>query len=203
MGLTNAAARVAPEKTAFRPVLPPHLLAGLQPEKMMATYAQKLKDPRWQRMRLEKLEEARWECGECGEKAKTLHVHHRIYRKGREPWEYEFRELQVLCEDCHEAHHNDERTMNEILAHVQYTEALSVLGGYFDHDEEVDQGYLEMARQTYPLGYAAGFTAQLMGHLDIDDMYKVAQYAVSLTGPNSEARPKLRRGLHIFGKENV
>jgi hypothetical protein len=66
------------------------------------SYAEKLRDPRWQRKRLEILEAAGFACEECKATDKTLHVHHVVYTKGLEPWEYYRRELIVLCEDCHE-----------------------------------------------------------------------------------------------------
>jgi len=65
------------------------------------TYFDKLKDPRWQRKRLEIFKRDDFSCQECGTKESTLHVHHLKYVKGKEPWEYEGDELSTLCEDCH------------------------------------------------------------------------------------------------------
>lgn len=67
------------------------------------TYAAKLKDPRWQRLRLKVFERDGWACQECRATHKTLHVHHLHYRPGTEPWEYPLSVLQTLCEDCHAA----------------------------------------------------------------------------------------------------
>jgi len=67
------------------------------------TYAEKLKDPRWQKKRLEILERDSFMCKNCGRDDKTLHVDHKIYRKGFDPWEYDETDLQTLCEDCHKA----------------------------------------------------------------------------------------------------
>jgi hypothetical protein len=50
-------------------------------------YSQKLKDPRWQKKRLEILERDGWKCMACGDKEKTLHVHHIFYLPGKEPWD--------------------------------------------------------------------------------------------------------------------
>lgn len=72
------------------------------------SYAQKLKDPRWQKKRLEALESKGWSCEMCSGKDETLHVHHRQYFKGREPWDYEPGQLAVLCETCHEETHGKE-----------------------------------------------------------------------------------------------
>ncbi len=68
---------------------------------MKKSYAEQLRDPRWQKKRLELLEEAAWTCKECGEETKELHVHHMYYKKGLAPWEYPIDALLVLCKDCH------------------------------------------------------------------------------------------------------
>lgn len=66
------------------------------------TYLDKLKDPRWQKKRLEILERDEWFCQICGNNESTLHVHHRVYIKDKEPWDYPDEYLVTLCEDCHE-----------------------------------------------------------------------------------------------------
>lgn len=65
------------------------------------TYAQKLRDPRWQRKRLEILERDGWKCCCCHRADQTLQVHHLIYAR-RDPWDYPNEVYQTLCEDCHE-----------------------------------------------------------------------------------------------------
>ena len=65
------------------------------------TYLEKLKDPRWQKKRLEILERDNWTCKACGETEKTLHVHHIFYFPKKEPWEIENGFLITLCENCH------------------------------------------------------------------------------------------------------
>jgi len=65
------------------------------------TYFEKLKDPRWQRKRLEIMKRDGFCCRCCGEDSKTLNVHHKTYRKGAEPWEYEDENFTTLCEPCH------------------------------------------------------------------------------------------------------
>lgn len=67
------------------------------------SYFEKLKDPRWQRKRLEVLESAEFSCEWCGDSESTLHVHHGYYEKGLEPWEYPDDSLHCLCEACHKA----------------------------------------------------------------------------------------------------
>lgn len=65
------------------------------------TYSEKLKDPRWQKKRLEILERDDWKCMACGTKDNTLHVHHIFYFPKKEPWEIENGFLITFCEDCH------------------------------------------------------------------------------------------------------
>ena len=65
-------------------------------------YLGKLKDPRWQKKRLEIFERDEWTCQICDSKETTLCVHHRVYLKDKEPWEYDNSLLVTLCEDCHE-----------------------------------------------------------------------------------------------------
>ncbi len=65
------------------------------------TYAEKLKDPRWQRKRLEIFERDEWHCQCCLDGENTLVVHHLRYEKGKEPWEYPNECFKTLCESCH------------------------------------------------------------------------------------------------------
>jgi len=64
-------------------------------------YSEKLRDPRWQRKRLEVFQSADFKCEVCGSGDKTLHAHHRYYEKGKEPWDYPLAVFKCLCEDCH------------------------------------------------------------------------------------------------------
>lgn len=66
------------------------------------TYREKLLDPRWQKRRLEILSRDEWKCHMCEIKTETLHVHHRYYENGLEPWEYGDDALVTLCAGCHE-----------------------------------------------------------------------------------------------------
>jgi len=65
-------------------------------------YVDKLRDPRWQKKRLEILQRDNWTCVACGDKDSTLHIHHRWYERGAEPWDVVDEALVTLCETCHE-----------------------------------------------------------------------------------------------------
>lgn len=79
------------------------------------TYAEKLKDPRWQRRRLERLNATNFTCQQCGDTKSTLHVHHRYYEKDLDPWEYDDRVLVVLCDFCHEVTHGYKASLEKLL----------------------------------------------------------------------------------------
>ena len=64
------------------------------------TYAEKLRDGRWQQKRLEIFQRDNFKCCCCGS-TNDLQVHHLIYSK-RDPWDYPNDVYQTLCGDCHE-----------------------------------------------------------------------------------------------------
>lgn len=73
-----------------------------RPLKVTSDYQQKLKDPRWQKKRLEILERDDWTCQNCFDYESTLVVHHRSYLPNVSPWDYPDDSLVTLCEECHE-----------------------------------------------------------------------------------------------------
>ncbi len=70
-------------------------------ENQSISYSEKLKDPRWQKKRLEIFERDNWICQFCKSTEKSLCVHHKKYCPGKEPWEYDNEDLITCCEDCH------------------------------------------------------------------------------------------------------
>ena len=73
---------------------------------MSNDYFIKLKDPRWQKLRLEVMQYNGFSCEICIDKESPLNVHHKEYFKDHEPWEYSIEQLSCLCESCHESQHN-------------------------------------------------------------------------------------------------
>lgn len=65
-------------------------------------YYEKLKDPRWQKKRLEIFERDEFQCQSCNSEDQTLHVHHKTYVYGNDPWDYPDINLITLCADCHQ-----------------------------------------------------------------------------------------------------
>lgn len=82
------------------------------------SYSEKLKDPRWQKKRLEILSRDNFTCRLCGDNKETLHVHHLKYYHGREPWDYEGRILLTECESCHKSEHESRQKAESDLIEV-------------------------------------------------------------------------------------
>ncbi len=88
----------------------------------MSEYWELLRDPRWQRRRLEVLQSANFTCAHCRDTTSELQVHHTHYKKGCKPWEYDGLDLVCLCKPCHE----------------KVTQGLSIiraLVGYLTHEQ--------------------------------------------------------------------
>lgn len=81
----------------------------------MTIYSDKLKDPRWQKKRLEILERDKWKCKSCGDISTTLNVHHLFYFNGVDPWDIPNGFLITLCEDCHKEESNHKVNDNESI----------------------------------------------------------------------------------------
>lgn len=97
-------------------------------EKKSTSYADLLKDPRWQKKRLNILERDSWECRSCGDNTRTLHVHHRRYERGKMPWEADERYLETLCEACHEAHTALRRQFMSLLDDLEFQRFERLIG---------------------------------------------------------------------------
>jgi hypothetical protein len=82
----------------------------------MSEYARRLERPEWQRRRLEVMNSYGFRCARCADETSQLHVHHKLYVRGREPWEYEDALLECLCSACHEKAHAAERQVRERIA---------------------------------------------------------------------------------------
>jgi 5-methylcytosine-specific restriction endonuclease McrA len=68
---------------------------------MAKDYAELLKDPRWQRKRLEVFNRDNWACRRCGDTVSILHIHHNYYKADTDPWDYPDDAMITVCELCH------------------------------------------------------------------------------------------------------
>ena len=126
---------------------------------MPKTYAEKLKDPRWQKKRLLILERAGWACESCEEKTKTLHVHHLYYRRNAEPWDYPDDALRCLCEDCHASDHAARDALKETLGMLTEEALVEMVHGYAAgillREREGDGDRYELRSFEYACGFGS------------------------------------------------
>jgi hypothetical protein len=78
-------------------------------------YSEKLRDPRWQKKRLEVFERDNFTCQCCFDSSSTLAVHHLRYIRGREPWDCPNDMLITLCDGCHTAEYEGMKDSIESL----------------------------------------------------------------------------------------
>lgn len=100
------------------------------------TYAQKLRDPRWQKRRLEVMQRDGFACRLCGNDRETLNVHHLVYERNGEPWDTHPDLLVTLCQPCHEEFHETNPGGNWIATLIQIGagwDDIHVLREYFGH----------------------------------------------------------------------
>jgi hypothetical protein len=136
----------------------------------MSSYSEKLRDPRWQRRRLEKLQAADFACEGCHDSESTLHVHHRLYRKGADPWDYDDNELAVLCEACHAEDHEAKSEFEELMCCVPHgmagwREVGVIVAGYLSQslpDGFIDKERLLRFKQKWALGFDVGQQAGIV-----------------------------------------
>ncbi len=88
-------------------------------------YSELLKDPRWQRLRLQVFERDEWACRFCGDKKATLAVHHTEYVRGNLPWEYDPHTLLTVCEQCHQIEYERRRQDEQSLLNLLRVEGVS------------------------------------------------------------------------------
>ncbi len=107
------------------------------------TYAEKLKDPRWQRRRLEIMNRDDFRCLDCGSESNTLNVHHVIYRKKLDLWEYPDELLLTLCSRCHEARHEAQDRLLVAISRQPVSIVDDIIGHYwlFGHGNESSGTY--------------------------------------------------------------
>jgi len=134
------------------------------------SYSDLLKDPRWQRKRLEVFEAAKWKCQRCGAGDKQLHVHHRKYIAGRKPWEYPMDRLLCLCENCH----------NKAHAIISSTRPLSIAEQISELERRA--GELQVGDDEH--GYTTKWD-------DIDELFSVVEKLHELRAIQKEAAGKL------------
>ena len=90
-----------------------------EPSKRKIAYDKELRSNKWKRFRSRVLRRDGYRCTKCGAKDVILHAHHTYYFKGKcHAWEYPLEALVTLCEDCHNAIHNELREKKKRIPRI-------------------------------------------------------------------------------------
>lgn len=119
-------------------------------------YYQKLKDPRWQKKRLQIMERDNFTCqsGGCGSTTDTLNVHHKFYESGKDPWDYDGNVLVTLCENCHK---EEEQCKDSAMKWLHRAFARA---GFLNHQIEIFAEQIEASPATGLKPYALQYLIQ-------------------------------------------
>lgn len=113
-------------------------------------YLEKLKDPRWQKTRLQVFERDKWACQGCFDTDTTLHCHHRYYLPEKEPWEYPIEAFITLCADCHDAETQEMESVcksliSELKKKFLYDDILTLAAAVHDMKLQSNQSVIASA----------------------------------------------------------
>jgi hypothetical protein len=115
------------------------------------SYLEKLKDPRWQKKRLDIFCRDEWMCQVCKDSESMLVVHHKLYADG-DPWDIDNNSLITLCQECHKFEHIAfPRFSNNLIS------AIKSKGFLADQVEILSKAFLNLN-----IIYAPEFTASLL-----------------------------------------
>jgi hypothetical protein len=143
----------------------------------MSTYSSKLRDPRWQKKRLEVLEASNWHCDCCDDSNAELQVHHMIYRKGVNPWEYNIGDLITLCATCHKEYTDlQQQAAESMLTYIQSFPSFQY--GFFRIIGFMNAACEQptMDNNSYNAGYLAGRVAELAQFNNAEIESKMNEY---------------------------
>jgi len=104
------------------------------------SYNSKLRDNRWQKMRLEVMKRDNWTCRCCGTSGDgvVFNVHHAYYESGKNPWEYPVNSLVTWCESCHATMHSVLRKINVGVCNMNQDGILQIVGLIQKPNQAVD-----------------------------------------------------------------
>lgn len=97
------------------------------------TYKEKLKNPKWQKKRLEILQRDEFKCCYCNDTETELQIHHLKYTK--EPWKAPGDDLITLCKHCHSLIYQY-KSLNVIFIEKNYYDSHDLVSLVVKHKED-------------------------------------------------------------------
>lgn len=140
-------------------------------------YKDKLKDPRWQKRRLEILERDNWQCQWCKNTKQTLVVHH-LHYYADEPWDDPDEALLTVCETCHDhdykVRHDFEKDLVERFKKYSIYQIRCLIWSLFFKD----------------------------GHKLVDQLIKQGKKVILNTFKDYKRNPELKKTIEIIDRAN-
>lgn len=155
----------------FSPDRPAPMEIVLSKVSFKSSYGALLRNPKWQKARLETMQRANFACEKCGDKDSTLNVHHKNYKPGRNPWEYELSNFICLCESCHEHIHEQKQMINNLLPYSEL-DFSEILSGFLS--EQTNSSYVgSLHPRVFPFAHEILFgkiIAKIFAYCGLDDI---------------------------------
>lgn len=175
------------------------------------TYYEQLKDPRWQRKRLEVMERDGFECVVCGSGEKTLNVHHGYYEKGLAPWEYDSQTLWTICEDCHKAIELWRLVINRSIGAIDPSDLPKVfgliLGGRMtintelSYKRQIDGKEISQTTANVISGIASAFVAEVDCYRAIDVSEEAEKILKEKGNIDGRSMYEICKRMNVYGNQ--
>lgn len=111
-------------------------------------YKSLLLDARWKDLSIIIKKRDKFECKKCGYN-KRLQVHHKVYIKGRMPWEYDSNQLVTLCEECHKKEHKGKTSKDFLVQNKKQKKKVEKTSRVVPADYKPFQVKLEKPEEYY------------------------------------------------------
>ncbi len=110
------------------------------------TYSEKLKNPKWQRKRLEILERDDFKCVYCNDQETELQIHHLKYTE--QPWKSPNKDLITLCKHCHHvvSKDNNLKEVHSIIKNLYDKDGIISLTVKFKIDDNYQIGVYDISK---------------------------------------------------------
>lgn len=152
-------------------------------------YGEKLNSEQWREFSKDTKERRGNYCQSCKRGNVELHVHHIFYDSTREPWQYQDKELAVLCKQCHFELHEQLQKFRKF-----------VFGKMTPRVAQVINGALAVALENYePLVFAHAL-AEFVGNPSLVQRYAKAWDVNAFPKPEEQVafeafQKSIRKGL--------
>jgi hypothetical protein len=155
-------------------------------------YTDLLKDPRWQKKRLEIFQRDGFACRDCGKSDRQLQVHHSNYCRNSKPWDYPSESLRTLCEKCHKEITQRMERLKALLGGMTAIGLDFVIGYCLAlEDGEATSARIDSGTQADSMAHSYGLRSQEFSELIGEDGFVDYESVRSL----SREKYELRKGI--------